>query len=562
MGPNNAGKSTAISALHLCAVLLAQAKRRTAHTPLHDIQRDRRVLGEPLNLSAGQFVAENVRHEFRETEARLELHFKNKAALYVIWPVGDLPFFYLEHMPGLQPRNVKKVKECYPSIGVIPTLAPIEHQETTLSPQHVKDNLTSKLVSRHFRNQLHQELRNDQSQFDELVNFIESNTQEILGLDLVQGDTYEGQPRQLDLYFREPNGTTERELFWAGDGIQIWMQVLFHLWRLRSMDSVVLDEPDVFLHPDLQRRLVRVLEDSPAQIILATHAPEMLSEASRDSVVIVDRAKRRSRRVSDERVLAQLNDVLGSGFNLRLAKALRSRVALFVEGKDMAVLKNIARAIRADRIYREVGLTVTAMEGASNRQVASSFGWLNQHLLDNAVSVSMILDKDYMTAEARHDIVSEFGRMGVKAHVWSRKELESYLLTPSLISRVSGAEIEVVAKYLDESVAPMKATIFSRLLDERKRAEREAGTGRHEVSITEEFMPIFEELWQDPEWRLHSAPAKDVLSALNAKLQDSSHKAVSSRSLSGRIHAREVPPEMLDLLLNIEAELTSPIGPI
>ena len=284
--------------------------------------------------------------------------------------------------------------------------------------------------------------------------------------------------------------------------------------------------------------------------------------SSRDSVVIVDRAKRRSRRVSDERVLAQLNDVLGSGFNLRLAKALRSRVALFVEGKDMAVLKNIARAIRADRIYREVGLTVTAMEGASNRQVASSFGWLNQHLLDNAVSVSMILDKDYMTAEARHDIVSEFGRMGVKAHVWSRKELESYLLTPSLISRVSGAEIEVVAKYLDESVAPMKATIFSRLLDERKRAEREAGTGRHEVSITEEFMPIFEELWQDPEWRLHSAPAKDVLSALNAKLQDSSHKAVSSRSLSGRIHAREVPPEMLDLLLNIEAELTSPIGPI
>ena len=340
------------------------------------------------------------------------------------------------------------------------------------------------------------------------------------------------------------------------------MQVLFHLWRLQDVDTIVLDEPDVFLHPDLQRRLVRVLEDSRAQIVLATHAPEVLSEASRESVVLVDRTKRRSRRVSDERVLAQLNDVLGSGFNLRLAKALRSRVALFVEGKDMAVLKNVAKAVGARMFYGEVGLSITAMEGASNRQIASSFGWLSQHLLEGTVHVSMILDRDYMTVEMCHDIVNEFSGFGVHAHVWVRKELESYLLTASLISRVSGAPVDEVNRYLDEATEELKAGMFSNLLDIRRRLERESKSGKHEVEISKEHYTDFESRWQSREWRLYAAPAKQVLSGVNSRLQAASHRAVSSRALSARVQAHEVPDEMRNVLLDIEAALASPLGPV
>ena len=64
----------------------------------------------------------------------------------------------------------------------------------------------------------------------------------------------------LDLYYTEAGRRTEKELVWAGDGVQIWLQLLLHVFRLRERDVVVLDEPDVFLHPDLQRRLVWLLE--------------------------------------------------------------------------------------------------------------------------------------------------------------------------------------------------------------------------------------------------------------------------------------------------------------
>jgi len=499
---------------------------------------------------------ENIRHEFREAETRLELRFKNGATLYAIWPVEDEPFFYLEHIEGMQPRTISVVREYYSTIGIVPTLTPIEHSEKVLSANHIEDNLSTRLVSRHFRNQLLYVKSSSESAYEELVSFMLRNTPEIEGLDLQ--DSYDRGDRVLDLYFSETSSHTQKELYWAGDGLQIWLQVLFHMWRQKDLSTVVLDEPDVFLHPDLQRRLVRLLEENERQqIIMATHAPEMLAEASRDSVIIVDRTRRRSRRVTDERVLADLNDVLGSGFNLRLARALRARVALFVEGKDMKVLRNVARTVGADRVRTEQGLAIVPMEGFSRWRSAASFAWVNDHLLDNAVKTMIILDRDYRTDGVVHDLVEELKVAGVEAHVWAKKELESYLLDAETIARLSGSDAKTIEAHLDSITTSLKTTVFARYLDERLSTERAAT--RHGVSITEHYTTEFDKLWEDPSVRLAMAPPKEILHNLNGRLQSTGFKAVSVRSLSQRIPPNNVPAEMRNLLLHIDSYL-APVG--
>ena len=62
---------------------------------------------------------------------------------------------------------------------------------------------------------------------------------------------------QLDLFYDDEGPRVPKEMCWAGDGGQVWLQVLYHLHRLRDVDVVILDEPDIYLHADLQRRLVR-----------------------------------------------------------------------------------------------------------------------------------------------------------------------------------------------------------------------------------------------------------------------------------------------------------------
>jgi predicted ATP-dependent endonuclease of OLD family len=250
----------------------------------------------------------------------------------------------------------------------------------------------------------------------------------------------------------------------------------------------VLDEPDVFLHPDMQRRLVHLLEAVDQQVLLATHAPEVLNEARRNSVVWVDRTRKTARRTPDEALLAKINDTLGSGFDLRLARAMRAHMALFVEGQDMRILRNVARTVGAQRLAGEDKVAIIQLKGFSNWYHVEPFSWLSRELLGEAVRMFLILDRDYRTRETVNALLTRLRETGVDAHVWERKELEIYLIIPSAIARLSGVSEETIIELLNEACEAQRVTVMARALEERQRVERSAA--RHAVTITEQYVPV------------------------------------------------------------------------
>jgi predicted ATP-dependent endonuclease of OLD family len=230
---------------------------------------------------------------------------------------------------------------------------------------------------------------------------------------------------ELDLFYRE--GPTPKELAWCGDGVQVFLQLLLHLFNLRDSNTIVLDEPDVYLHADLQRRLIRLLEGSESQIIMSTHSPEIVVEAPPDAVVWVDRSRPRGVLAPEPSLLAGLSGAMGTQFNLRLARVLRARLALFVEGDDIDYLVNLAKTIGASGLVTEEGLAVVPLGGVSNWQRLEGFSWLAESLLQEAVSGFVILDRDYHSNEAVKSVSNQLKKASLEPHIWRRKELESYL---------------------------------------------------------------------------------------------------------------------------------------
>lgn len=552
VGPNNAGKSTLLTALRTADACLRLAYRRAASTTAVDAGRS--VTAWPLSLSTQPALQDSLRHEFGTSEARLELTWEDGPQLTAVWPeeAGEelSPFFYLDKQPGMAVRASAQVKMTFPPLGLIPILSPIEHTELLVEPQTVRRNITGRLSSRHFRNQLRL-LAEDQA-LPLFLEWAEPWLGDIrfdrLGQHMVPGGL------ALEAFYYESGSRVPKELVWAGDGVQIWLQLLHHVYRTRGQPTLILDEPEVYLHADLQRRLVQLLESTGRQVIVATHSAEMLAEADSRLVTLIDKSSRRARRTASEADLEMLSSTLGTAFNLRLARALRSKVALFVEGQDMTVLRRFSKTLGLEGIAREAGVTVIQLEGYSRWGQVEPFSWLCRELLPDAIKVFVILDRDYRSDATSADVESRFAAADLTAHVWRRKEIESFLLTPAVIARLTSVPASEIEVMLNDVTRGMEADVFSRLLGERH-AQDVSGT-RHAVNVTAAYKKEFDEVWSDPAFRLANCPAKKVIAQLNDRLQAAGHKAVSVPALARAHRVSEIDPEVVAVLRAVEAALS------
>lgn len=554
VGPNNAGKSTLLTALRTADVLLRLAHRRAASFTAVD--RGRSITAYPLSLSAFPALRDSLRHEFGQSEARLELTWESGAVLTAVWPEdeddddGGSAFFYLERQPGMVVRTPTTVREAFPAMGVIPILTPIEHSEVLVEPATVQRNVAGRLSSRHFRNQLR--LLGEAGELQPFLSWAEPWLGDIrfdrLGQHLGEGGLV------LEAFYYEAGSRVPKELVWAGDGVQVWLQLLYHIYRTREQNTLILDEPEVYLHADLQRRLVHLLEATGRQVVVATHSAEILAEADARAVTLIDKSARRARRAANDGDLEMLSATLGTAFNLRLARALRSRVALFVEGQDMVVLRRFAKTLGLSGLEREAGISVIQLQGYSRWGQVEPFGWLCEKLLPSALKVFVILDRDYRTDRTVLEVERSFSEAGMVAHVWRRKEIESYLLTPAVIARISGAAETDVAEMLSEVRAAMESEVFSRLLAER--LSEEVAASRHSVTVTQAYKTEFDRAWAHSDFRRDTCPPKQVIAALNARLQGAGQKTVSISALA-RAHRRgEIDAEVVATLAAVEGALS------
>lgn len=553
VGPNNAGKSTLIAAARVAAGMLEHASRkRPTGIRMHE---KRRASTHSLRADQYGLVTENLRHQFRSGESAVSIRTDTDLILTGVWPSVDddspTPFFYLRHLDERPVAQPSKVRELTGQIGIIPGLYPINHTETVRDETYLRSHFQSRRSSQHARNQLRLIRRGED--FEDFVEFVTSWLPEIEELSVITRQGKELGDREIDVLVRERGDRTPKELFWVGDGMQIFVQILTHLWRLRSADVVILDEPDLYLHADLQRRLVRLLDSTEAQTITATHSSEMLAEASSESVVWVDKSRRRAVRRPQPASLEDLSAQIGSSFNLRLATALRVRTVVFVEGDDMAVIREIAKTVGAHDLASERNCAVIAIKGFSNWVRVEPFKWFVSDFLDGSVDVHVLLDRDYRTEADVGEVRSALEAVGVRAHVWRRRELENYLLNPEAIARLSNSSPSYISSQLASITDDMTEDVLAQFA--RERLSSSPSSKKNLAGTISETYTELRPHAADPVWRLHRYPAKAILNELNTALQQAGHTTVSTKMLARQLRISEIPDEMHNWLIEVNSSI-------
>jgi hypothetical protein len=552
VGPNNAGKSTVVTALRAIAQMMGTARRLRATYRV--FQGDHLYWGHPFTTEQVGLDADNLRWESAGDAVSLRATFSDNARLHATWPEADSgrePYFVALDSNRKSVREPSIARDVLTKVGVVPSLAPLERRETLLDTDYVRLNVGGRLASRHFRNQLFL-ARNDSLGDLDWAGWSSFANEWLPELTMRDPELTDS---GLDIFYRELHRPSWKELVWAGDGFQVFVQALFHLYRVRHMDVVVLDEPDVYLHADLQRRLMQAAQSLGCQVIVATHSSEVAAEVGSAAVVWMDRTRKRSVRAPDDTLLDQIAGALGSQFNLRLARVLRARLALFVEGNDAGVLKRVARTIGAKRFTAEAGLALVPIEGVSNLRKLDGFAWLNKNLLQGAVEGFVLVDRDYHSPDYIGAMVTDMKVAGLECLVWERKELESYLLVPAALARLSGVSVEKI----DELLAGITQNMYEDVLFQHMATAKQDFPDKRKLAdqtLGKDFRWL-KEAWKDPGVRLSRCPPKDVLSELNGTLQNMGKQAISVERLATSLKADEVPDEMKKLIHRIEKRLAA-----
>jgi energy-coupling factor transporter ATP-binding protein EcfA2 len=559
VGPNNSGKSTIISALRVLDNGIRFARTRA---PTQVFIDEEMVVGYRLPEDSIPISLENIHTNYDATESRVTFQLNNQNKLHLIFP-ADGGCVLLPEVPYRPVLTAAIFKREFPlALTVIPVLGPLEHREIRREKSTVISAISSHRASRHFRSYWHYFADG----FDEFAQLVQQTWP---GMQIRRPEITV-QTSELSMFCLE--GRLTRELFWVGFGFQIWCQLLTHLSRAKGTSLVVVDEPEIYLHPDVQRQLLGVIRDIGAPAIMATHSSEIMAEAEPSDIVLIDKTKRSGERLRDVSSIQRSLDLVGSAQNITLTALARSRRVLFVEGDyDFKVLRRFARKFGLSELGAGLGLTALESGGFGSWERITTLAAGIADVLGAPLMIAAVYDRDYFCQEQVDHVVNTLSKALKFAYIHSRKEIENYLLIPSALQRaieksiagkssLKGEPTENIDihKILDDITEPMQSDVQAQIL--ARRGDYLRSSGRDSASVTSETMKAFNERWKNLPSRLGMVSGKEVLAELRTYLQEAFGISLTDTIIIDSIRREEFPADLVGLLTKLEAYRTQSFG--
>lgn len=247
------------------------------------------------------------------------------------------------------------------------------------------------------------------------------------------------EPHPSNLFVRLPDGVVIPFTDLSSGEKEVFFLLSFFIRHGVRNAVMAVDEPELHLHPELARRLVRsMLEVQPGnQVWLATHNAEIIDEAGRDRAVYISRRRSGPTEVvlgSNEPAAAlKLRDLFGVSGYIGVAKSM-----VFLEGQHSSADRKTFGWLFKER----AGSVKLIPAGGVDNLARINAAVLS--ILDAALGVCqfyLIRDRDYLTAEQAD---AYGGHASGRLYVLGRNQIENYLLDGELVSRVLAEFFDVV----------------------------------------------------------------------------------------------------------------------
>lgn len=554
VGPNNSGKSTILSAFRALDIGIRQAFSKKASLINGPDNIDR--YGYQINADNLPMSLENVHTDYDEVDTTITFKLSNNKKLILYFPKSG-GCFLIPEANGKNITSPKQFKQEYPiNLEIVPVLGPIEQNEQIVTEETVRKGLTTHRASRHFRNYW----RYFPNGFDE---FAESISKSWPGMEIEAPKRADMMSSELIMFCYE--NRVPRELYWSGFGFQVWCQLLAHISRCKDATLLIVDEPEVYLHPDVQRQLLGILRYCGPDIILASHSTEIMGEADASEILLINKKMRAAERLKDIEGVQKALDSVGSIQNVTLTHLARTGRLLFVEGDyDYKVLRRFARQLGLTELASGNDITAFESGGFSAWDRIKSFAWGFKSTIKKSLHIGAVFDRDYWPYEEIKEIQGDLDKHLELSHIHARKELENYLLVPEILDKALRKAIrerqrrvgdgieegETIFIILGRITAPLKIKIQAQYVS--RRVDFLKNSGKDGATISAETMEIFEDKWSDITTRMEIVPGKEVLKSLRTEVQSIYSVNLTDFKIIEEFSPTDIPEDLRELLFRLD----------
>lgn len=546
-GINNAGKSTFIEALRLISLVTSRYRNITYRIPPEWVGLNQKYRLIKPSISSIELDLEKVFYRHNNPPAIITATFTNNSQVCIY--IGSMEEVYaliINSDGSIVTSKSQAMNSDIETINVLPQITPLQKNENIIRDETIKYNLSSKRMSANFRNQLY--LYRDSAEY---IKFLYSVENTWTGLRVHKLYSENG---ELFLHLRDNDFIEEISVM--GHGVQMWLQTMWFLSRVSTDSIIVLDEPDVYMHPDLQRKLIRMLKNTYKQTIIATHSIEIISEVQPKDILIIDRKKDESVFVDSIPELQVVLNSIGSVHNIALSRLERYKKYLYIEGDDMEILKPIYNTL-----YPDTNLPI------DNIPFAATGGWgswdvkmkdANRLLeIEKIYKIYFIYDRDYHTQIDIDERKRIAEAKNLNICIWNMKELENYLIVPSAIARYIRCQIfgevdkpttEEIKLLIDNICEGLKQNTYDCLIEETMNRNRRMG---YKV-IKNKVNSFFEPQWESFEGKITLVSGKSLISLLSESCQKQYEVSFGTATLASALQYNEIHSDIKRTLIAIE----------
>ncbi len=553
VGPNNAGKSTVLAAFRILAAAMRRANTRKPHLVAGP---NGPTYGYSIDLRSASVSEENLFYNYNDSEpAMVVFKLSNQNRLVLFFPEHGACNLFAEssRWAVMSPADFRRHFNC--PIGFVPILGPVDHVEYFHEKEAARLALFSYGAARNFRNIWY----HYPEKFDL---FRTSLSQTWPGMDIqlpeIVPPAYQRKPT-LTMFC--PEERIPREISWSGFGFQVWCQMLTHMIQSNNMALFMIDEPDIYLHSDLQRQLLGLLRDLGPDILIATHSTEIITEAEADDIILVDKKQKLARRIKSSSQLGEVFTILGSTLNPVLTQLAKTRRALFVEGGDFHLVGLFARKLKTQIVANRSEFAVVPVGGFNPERIRSLKEGM-EAMLGGKILAAAILDGDFRGEEEKHRIITSLQKFCDYVTVHRRKEIENFLLVPSALDRAAERRLKdrnrrtgekrqysyIAESVLEEFCADARSGVLAQHIAFRKRHERALSSGLDEATVNQRVLEEFDASWGEMSSRLEVVPGKEALAQFNQQLQERYGVSITPTAIVEAVLTEEVPREMRELV--------------